>query len=98
MLLLLTLFFFSFFFSSYRTVGTLAARLQSQIGNVAAGSLFASVQATTVGAAIPGVAQVVGGTAAGGRGSGSGCRCLKYLSNWRTLFARLPILRRALTA
>ncbi|KAF9653977.1 hypothetical protein BDM02DRAFT_3107161 [Thelephora ganbajun] len=45
--------------------GTLAAGIQSGIGNVAASSLFASAQAIATGAAIPVLAQVIGGTRTG---------------------------------
>ena len=49
----------------YRMLGTLAAGLQSGIGNVVAGSLFATAQGTAMGAGIPVVAQAVGGTVTG---------------------------------
>jgi hypothetical protein len=42
-------------------LGTLAAGIQSGIGNVAAGSLFAGAQATAAGAGIPILAQAIGG-------------------------------------
>ena len=45
----------------YRMPGTLAARLQSWIGNVAAGSLFAIAQGTAMGARIPTRAKVICG-------------------------------------
>ena len=56
---------FFFFFFLPRVLGTLAAGIQSGIGNVAAGSLFASVQGAAMGAGIPVVAQVVGGAVTG---------------------------------
>ena len=46
-------------------LGTLAAGIQSMIGNVAAGSLFATAQATAMGAGTPVIAQVVGGAVTG---------------------------------
>lgn len=49
-------------------LGTLAAGLQAGIGNVAAGSLFATVQGTAMGAGIPVFAQVVGGAVTGAVG------------------------------
>ena len=48
-----------------RTLGTLAAGIQSSIGNVAAGSLFATVQGAAMGAGIPALAQVIGGAVTG---------------------------------
>jgi hypothetical protein len=45
--------------------GTLAAGIQSTIGNVAAGSLFATAQGTAMGAGIPVLAQAIGGTVTG---------------------------------
>lgn len=61
---------FCFFFLLYRgaeylMVGTFAAGMQATIGNVAAGSLFATAQATAMGAGTPLVAQVVGGVVTG---------------------------------
>ena len=52
-------------FCCCRTSGTLAAGIQSSIGNVAAGSLFATAQGTAMGAGIPVLAQAVGGTITG---------------------------------
>jgi len=49
----------------YRILGTLAAGIQSGIGNVAAGSLFATVQGAAMGAGTPVVAQAVGGAVTG---------------------------------
>lgn len=46
-------------------VGTLAAGIQSTIGNVAAGSLFATAQATAMGAGIPVLANAIGGAVTG---------------------------------
>jgi hypothetical protein len=46
-------------------VGTLAAGMQATIGNVAAGSLFATAQATAMGAGVPVLAQAIGGTVTG---------------------------------
>ena len=48
-----------------RILGTIAAGLQSGIGNVVAGSLFATAQGTAMGAGIPVLAQVIGGTVTG---------------------------------
>ena len=48
-----------------RYLGTLAAGLQSGIGNVAAGSLFATAQGTAMGAGIPVLGQVIGGAVTG---------------------------------
>lgn len=48
-----------------RTSGTLAAGLQSSIGNVAAGSLFAAAQGAAMGAGIPLLAQTIGGVVTG---------------------------------
>ncbi|KAF9785311.1 hypothetical protein BJ322DRAFT_823627 [Thelephora terrestris] len=45
--------------------GSLAAGLQATIGNVAAGSLFATAQATAMGAGVPVLAQGVGGVFTG---------------------------------
>jgi hypothetical protein len=45
--------------------GTLAAGIQSTIGNVAAGSLFATAQGAAMGAGIPIIAQAIGGTVTG---------------------------------
>ena len=45
--------------------GTLAAGIQSSIGNVAAGSLFATAQGVAMGAGIPVLVQTVGGTITG---------------------------------
>ena len=49
----------------YRISGTLAAGIQSGIGNVAAGSYFAGAQATAMGAGVPVIAQAIGGTVTG---------------------------------
>ena len=46
-------------------LGSLAAGLQAGIGNVAAGSLFATAQATAMGAGIPVLAQTIGGAVTG---------------------------------
>ena len=62
-------FFFSFSppprLLCYRVLGTLAAGIQSGIGNVAAGSLFATAQGAAMGAGTPVVAQVIGGVVTG---------------------------------
>ena len=50
---------------SLRPLGTLAAGIQSGIGNVAAGSLFAGAQGAAMGAGLPVVANVVGGAVTG---------------------------------
>ena len=49
----------------YRILGTLAAGIQSGIGNVAAGSLFAGAQATAMGGAIPFIIHAIGGIITG---------------------------------
>jgi len=49
----------------YRILGTLAAGIQSGIGNVVAGSLFAGAQATAMGAGIPFIIQAIGGIITG---------------------------------
>lgn len=54
--------------SHFCVAGTLAAGIQSGIGNVVAGSLFAGAQATAMGAGIPVLAQVIGGTVTGAVG------------------------------
>ena len=54
-------------------LGTLAAGLQSGIGNVIAGSLFATAQGTAMGAGIPIVANVVGGAVTGVMGLAAAC-------------------------
>jgi len=46
-------------------LGTLAAGIQSGIGNVAAGSLFASAQAAAMGGGIAVVFQAIGGVVTG---------------------------------
>lgn len=53
------------FFCVAGLLGTLAAGIQSGIGNVAAGSLFATAQATAMGAGVPALAQAVGGAVTG---------------------------------
>ena len=52
----------------HRILGTLAAGIQSGIGNVAAGSLFAGAQATAMGAAVPVLGHAIGGAVTGGIG------------------------------
>jgi len=49
----------------YRILGSLAAGIQSGIGSVAAGSLFATAQATAMGAGITGAISVFGGVLGG---------------------------------
>jgi hypothetical protein len=49
----------------YVLLGTFAAVIQSGIGNVAAGSLFAGAQATAMGAGVPILGQVIGGAVTG---------------------------------
>jgi len=46
-------------------LGTLVAGIQSGIGNVVAGSLFATAQGAAMGAGTPVVAQVIGGVVTG---------------------------------
>ena len=59
-------FFFSFLSPTtlfhYRILGTFAAGVQSGIGNVTAGSSFATAQAIAMGAPIPAIIPIVGGT------------------------------------
>jgi len=51
--------------SCYRVLGTIAAGIQSGIGNVVAGSLFATAQGAAMGAGTPILAQAIGGTVTG---------------------------------
>lgn len=52
-------------FFCYWTLGTLAAVLQSIIGSVAAGSLFAAAQAVAMGAGVPIIVNVIVGVIIG---------------------------------
>ena len=75
--------------------GTLAAGIQSFIGSVAAGGLFATAQGIAMGAGIPVLAQVVGGAIAGvvGLVVAAAARPLSRLASW--LFLRLKIVLHA---
>jgi hypothetical protein len=63
--------FFVFVFSPsatllcYRILGTLAAGIQSGIGNVVAGSLFAGAQSTAMGVGVPVLGKAIGGAVSG---------------------------------
>ena len=67
-------------------LGTFAAAAQAGIGNVVAGSLFATVQSAAMGGAIPALAYVVGGAVTGLLGMAistfAGARTRSRISNF----------------
>lgn len=49
----------------FELLGTMAAGMQAGIGNVVAGSLFATAQSVAMGGAVPGLVSAAGGMGAG---------------------------------
>jgi len=66
----------------FRRLGTLAAGIQSGIGNVAAGSLFAGAQAAAMGAGFPVIFSVIGGAVTGVLGA-AGAGIARAFGFWR---------------